>query len=425
MNATNVKRMVPLIAAGLILFSTTSARAAAGDLDPGFGGDGKVTTNFTSGSDQAFGVAIQDDGKVVAVGSANGFASNSMFALARYEVDGTLDTTFGGGDGKVVTNFTSAFDQAVVVLFQSDGKIVAAGYAAGRFAVARYNDDGSLDTGFGGGDGKVMTNFTSGDDFGWTAALQTDGKIVVAGGAGGAGERFALARYETDGTLDTTFGGGDGKVVTNFTSGYDYVDDIEIQDDGMIVAAGAADYFRSRGKVALARYDTVGTLDPLFSGDGKLMTNLTSGFDGAFAVALQDDGKIVTAGQGGSFLAVARYESTGGLDLTFGGGDGKALVNFTSGVDYADEVAVQDDGKIVAAGAANYFGPNAKFAVLRLNSDGTSDSGFSGDGKVTTDFTTGRDGAWSMAIQEDGSIVASGYAGWQRAKFALVRYLVA
>lgn len=424
MKEANGKRVIPLIAAGLILFSATSARAAAGDLDPGFGGDGKVTTNFTSGSDQALGIAIQGDGKIVAAGSANGFATNSMFALARYQVDGTLDATFGGGDGKVVTNFTRAFDQAVIALIQDDGHIIAAGYAAGRFAVARYNDDGSLDAGFGGGDGKVMTNFTSGDDFGWTAALQADGKIVVAGGAGGVGGRFALARYETDGTLDTTFGGGDGKVVTDFTRGYDYVDDIEIQDDGMMVAAGAADYFRSQGKVALARYDAAGILDPAFSANGKLTTNLTSGWDGAFAVALQNDGKIVVAGQGAGFLAVARYQPTGGLDLTFGGGDGKAFTNFTSGVDYADEVAIQDDGKIVAAGAANYYGPNAKFAVFRLNADGTSDPSFSGDGKVTTDFTTGRDGAWSMAIQEDGSIVASGYAGWRRASFALVRYLV-
>jgi uncharacterized delta-60 repeat protein len=168
-----------------------------GGLDTTFGGDGKVTTNFTTGNDFAWDMALQDDGKIVLAGSARG--AGGRFALARYNVDGGLDATFGG-DGKVITNFNTGSDVATSVAVQDDGRIVAAGWSGParsnnyRFAVARYDSDGGLDTTFGG-DGKVTTNFTTGNDFAWDMALQDDGKIVVVGRAGGAGGRFAVARY--------------------------------------------------------------------------------------------------------------------------------------------------------------------------------------------------------------------------------------
>ncbi len=237
----------------LVLLATLSAPAfaAAGDLDTTFSGDGKLTTNFTTGDDVAFGVAIQSDGKIVAAGRAPG--SGGRFALARYNTDGTRDATFSG-DGKLTTNFTTGDDGATGVAIQSDGKIVAGGWAAGsggRFALVRYNTDGTRDATFSG-DGKLTTNFTSRDDFANGLAIQSDGKIVLAGVANCCSNAaFALVRYNTDGTRDATFS-GDGKLTTNFTTGIDVAFGVAIQADGKIVAAGRAP--GSGGRFALARY---------------------------------------------------------------------------------------------------------------------------------------------------------------------------
>ena len=405
----------------MLLLAPSTASAQAGTLDTTFGGDGKVTTNLTSGRDHAVGLIIQADGKLVAAGRAGG--RGGRFALVRYLADGTLDDTFGG-DGKVFTNFTARFDGAFDLELQADGRLVAAGMAGGfnRFALARYNSDGTLDTSFGG-DGKVTTNFTAGGDFAFGVAIQTDGKIVAVGRAGGSGGRVAVARYNNNGTLDTSFS-GDGRATTNFTAGEDTVDHVAIQSDGRIVVAGTAGYFGNNARFALVRYDTDGTRDATFSGDGKLTTNLTSGFDGAFAVAIQPlDQKIVATGQAGLTLAVLRYDPDGTLDSTFSG-DGRVRTNFTRGLDYADDVALAADGKIIVAGAANFFGANPKFALARYNGDGTRDATFGGgDGKVTTDFTSVWDGAYDVEIQAtDGTIVAAGGARNGR-KFALARYL--
>jgi uncharacterized delta-60 repeat protein len=175
-----------------------------------------------------------------------------MFALARYNTDGTLDTSFGT-DGKVTTNFTPGADGANSAAVQTNGKIVAAGLAGDadtKFALARYNVDGTLDTSFSS-DGKVRTNFTGDFDTANDLAIQADGKVVAAGFAGGANTTFALARYETDGTLDTSFG-GDGRVTTNFTADFDAAFALALQADGKIVAAGFAEGANPR--FALARY---------------------------------------------------------------------------------------------------------------------------------------------------------------------------
>jgi uncharacterized delta-60 repeat protein len=406
------------------------AFAAGGDLDATFDGDGTVTTNFTNGRDFAAGAAIQTDGKIVVAGRAgtNG-SSGGRFALARYNDDGTLDATFSG-DGLVATDFTAVKnDEADEVAIQGDGKIVAAGVAgnccigpdgAGRFALARYNADGTLDTTFSG-DGKRTTKLTTGNDYGAGLAIQGDGKIIAAGRAGGYGGRFALVRYNTDGTLDTTFS-GDGKLMTNLTTGNDFVMKLAIQANGKIVAAG-----RAGGRFGLARYNANGTLDSTFSADGKLTTDFTGGFDMAVGLALQSDGKIVAGGEAGdgsagSRFALARYGPTGGLDTTFGGGDGKVITDFFAGEDdFAAEVAIQTDGKIVAIGFAS-----GTFAVVRYSTDGTLDSTFSGDGKVFTEITP--EGSYGLGgtIQGDGKIVAVGLvfdASGDGGKFGVVRYL--
>jgi uncharacterized delta-60 repeat protein len=402
-----------------LLALPSAASAQAGTLDASFGGDGKVTTNLTSRYDYALGVKVQADGKLVVAGPASG--RGGRFALVRYADDGTLDDTFGG-DGVVFTNFTSGFDGAFDLGMQPDSKLVAVGEAAGRFALARYDSDGTLDTSFGG-NGKVTTNFSAGDDFAFGVAIQADGKIVAVGRAGGRGGRFAAARYNDDGSLDTGFG-GDGKVTTNFTTGYDIADAVALQADGKVVVAGTAGYTSRNARIALVRYAADGTLDATFSGDGKLTTDLTPRFDGSFAVAIQTaDQKIVAAGQARLDLALLRYDPDGTLDDTFSG-NGVARTNFTDGLDYADDVALAADGKIVAAGTANYFGRNARFALARYDADGTLDTAFGGDGRIVTNFTRSFDGAFDVEIQPaDGKIVAAGAAGSGGAKFAVARYL--
>ncbi|MFL5798198.1 MAG: delta-60 repeat domain-containing protein [Actinomycetota bacterium] len=394
-------------------------KASPGELDVSFSGDGKVTTQFASESaDEAHAVAVQPDGKIVAAGESTG-----DFALARYTTAGTLDPSFGDG-GRVQTVFDLGSDDVVSALaIQADGKIVAVGVSNNRFALARYDTDGALDTTFNG-DGKVITQFTSGSaDLAFAVAVQADGKIVAAGVSN---DKFALARYKTNGALDTAFN-GDGKVITHFTAGSaDQAQSVAIQADGKIVAAGES--FPSSSATAdfaLARYTPGGGLDTTFSGDGKLTTCFAAGSDdSADAVAVQADGRIVAAGFSGQRFGLSRYTPAGRLDATWGG-DGKVTTRFSDrSTDSADAVAIQENGKIVAAGDSSLT--NDHFALARYRTDGGLDSTFGGDGTVTTHFTTRSDDvAFAMAIQADGNVVAAGRCelSYYYSRFALARYV--
>jgi uncharacterized delta-60 repeat protein len=420
-----------LIALILLAVLPSPALAQAGSLDATFSGDGKTTVDFTAKNDSAWTAAIQADGKIVVGGEAAG--SRFRFALARFNTDGTLDTTFGG-DGRVTTDFTPWYDAVWGLAIQADGKIVAGGDAGlgsgnSRFAVARYNSDGSLDTSFSG-DGKATAHLTTKDDPGSGLALQEDGKIVLAGGASANGRnpRLAVARFDVDGSLDATFS-GDGKVAVDLTAGSaaDFANAVVVQEDGNIVAGGIA---AVNARFALVRFMANGTLDTTFSGDGKVMTDFSPVSDVVLGLALQADGRIVAAGNAGGGgsdprFALARYNTNGTLDTTFSG-DGKVTTQFTRAWDSAHGAAMQLDGKIVAVGGAAGLG--FRFALARYNTDGSLDPTFSGDGKVITNFTLREDFARGVAIQDDESIVVSGYSGWSRggnAKFALARYLAA
>jgi uncharacterized delta-60 repeat protein len=409
--------------ASILLIAVPAAVAQApGELDLDFSPpDGKLMTNFTSAFDSASEVLVQSDSKIVAVGMVGG--AGGRFGVTRYDDTGKLDTGFSG-DGKANTNFTTGLDAAFAAEFNADGNIVAAGRAGGRggrFALVRWTPSGALDPTFGGGDGKVVTNFTAGDDFAYGIAIQADGKIVAVGRAGGSGGVMALARYESDGDLDTTFGNL-GRVTTNFTKGDDRADEVAIDTNGDIIVAGSANYFGLDGRFALARYDFEGAPITAFSGDGRLTTNFTPSFDGAFAVTIQADHSIVAAGQAGSDLGMARYSSTGVLDTGGFGTNGKVTTSFSRGTDYADDVAIDYAGRILVAGAANFFGPNSRFALARYETAGVLDPNFSGDGKTVTDFTTGYDGAYSLAFTPDNRIVLGGYAGGSGGRFAVARY---
>ena len=297
MSVTFRKYLLTLVVFFLCIFNSQSlAWAADGDLDTSFDTDGKVSTPILSGADEANSVVLQSDGKIVAAGSSyNG--SNYDFAVVRYNTDGSLDTTFGTG-GKVTTSIGSDSDVANSVVLQSDGKIVAAGYSHNGsnfdFAIVRYNTNGSLDTTFDA-DGKQTTSIGSGTDGANSAVLQSDGKIVAAGYShNGTNTDFAVVRYNTDGSLDTTFD-TDGKQTTAIGSGAEVANSVVLQGDGKIVAAGYS-HNGTNTDFAVVRYNTDGSLDTTFDTDGKQTTSIGSGTEVARSVVLQSDGKIVAAG---------------------------------------------------------------------------------------------------------------------------------
>ena len=266
----------------------------AGDLDPTFGTGGKVPTDFSSRD-----VVVQPDGKIIVVGSSLvpdfvNSITKSDFTIVRYNANGSLDTSFGT-NGKVVTDFNGRNDSAYSVILQSDGKITVAGVADAavgnitHVALARYNANGSLDTSFGT-NGKVVT----GSSDGATSIIQQgDSKIVVAGFTSTTtGGDFALIRYNINGNLDTSFG-INGKVATGFSGLDDIGYGVMLQSDGKIVVAGKAYNTTSGYDFALARYNSDGSLDTSFGTDGKVTT---SGSGANYSVVQQSDGKIIGIG---------------------------------------------------------------------------------------------------------------------------------
>ncbi len=404
-----------------------SASHAVSELEPldaGFATDGKVTTDFSSGDDRANAVAALSDGKIVAAGRAHN-GSDYDFALARYNADGTLDTSFGG-DGKATTHFGSGDDRANAVAALSDGKIVAAGRAHNGsdydFALARYNADGTLDTSFGG-DGKATTHFGSGDDRANALAVQPDGKIVVAGTAhNGTDTDFALARYNANGSLDVTFGTG-GKVTVDIDGIDEVANAVALHYLGRIVAAGSVG--GNTPNIALVCLDADGNLLDSFGDGGKVVTDV-GGSALATAVTTAPGGTILVAGRGrtgstGVDFLLLRYTHFGAPDTTFGDGGWVATPIGSGNVsEGAAAVAVRPDGKILAAGYARVGGAD-DFALARYDEHGRPDPLFGAGGKLTTAIGSGEDQAQAMALLPDGKIILVGYSSDD---FAVARYHV-
>jgi uncharacterized delta-60 repeat protein len=375
--------------------------------------------------DWAYALAIQKDGKLVAVG-----LTRAGLALARYTTKGDLDRTFANG-GKVVA---AGVGSGSAVTVDSDGKILAASWAfAGgnrtTGTLARYVARGTLDSRFGRG-GKIATGFGVN-----AMAIQKDGRIIACGG-GPIGSRFAaLARYTPRGALDSSFGRG-GKIQPSFCSA------VALQADSKVVVAGTNVAHGSRG-FGLARYNRDGTLDLSFGNGGKVVIGFGAALSPELsAVAIQPDGKIVAAGEAGfSDFALARFTSAGQLDPTFGDG-GKVLTDFTPASncdgctkteDSANALAIQRDGKIVAVGSSDLHGrcddkghSCDNFALARYDADSSLDPSFGSRGKVVTAFVRrpshepSSSRGEAVAIQKDGKLVVAGLgAGYD---FGLARY---
>lgn len=409
---------------GLAGFSS-AARAAAGALDTTFNATGIVTTTIIF-NDTAEAVALQPDGKIVAAG--NSWTANSgttAFALTRYNANGSLDATFNT-TGKVVTavGFSSG---AHSVATQPDGKIVAAGwsytYPRTVFALIRYNANGSLDTTFNT-TGKVTTVIGSGNSSSnaYSVAIQPDGKIVVAGDSHSSTQTvFSIARYNSNGTLDTTF--NSSGIVTIAIRSDNRARSLTLQPDGKIVVAGAFNT-GTQYVFALTRYNSNGSLDTTFNTTGIVSTAIGYN-DEAYSVVMQSDGKIVTVGYSHNgtqnVFALTRHNANGSLDTTF---NATGIVTTLIGTsDGANSVSIQPDGKIVAAGASSQGSQNI-FALTRYNADGSLDPTFNTTGVVIT-LIRSFNGANSVALQPDGKIVVVGASKnpSEQFAFALMRYL--
>lgn len=401
-------------------FSTArTASAAPGDLDPGFDGDGKVTTNLGPSYSQEYvhKLLLQPDGKIVAVGYI-GDPVNPNFALTRYHAGGSLDATFGNG-GIVISDFTGRKDVAYDAALQPDGKIVVVGDSRASqsplsdFIVARYNSNGTLDTSFGSG-GHVITEL-GGLDRARALVLQPDGKIVVGGGAGNTtqphpGGNFALVRYHTNGDIDTSFG-SNGIINTNL-GGNDLVNGLALQPDGKLIAAGHSAFENESERAALARYTAGGELDPSFSNGGE--GSAVAQFFGFKNIILTPDNKILLS----SGFTVLRLTNNGvgdgNIDYSFGT-NGVASNSFPGAfAQGAGNIVLHTDGKIYAGG---YFGTGINtqdefdFALVRFNGDGSTDTTFgNGNGRASADFNGFADLGHTMLVQPDGLIVIAGSA---------------
>jgi uncharacterized delta-60 repeat protein len=422
MNRNFIRTFSSLIL-GLTIISagTSSVQAADGSLDPTFGNGGIVTTDFGDTVDFGNSATLQPDGKIVMAGYAG---PELHFTVARYNADGTLDDTFDG-DGWVQANIGNPYKGGIAdVLLQPDGKILVGGQSFNGsnhdFALLRYNSDGSPDASFDV-DGQVTTDFAGDEDYCYAIALQPDGKLLAAGRSLKAGNfDFALARYNSDGSPDTSFGTG-GKMITDFAASDDWGMDVALQPDGKIVLIGT-----SNEDFAVARYNPNGTPDATFGTAGKVTTDF-GGSEGSSAVVIQADGRIVVAGTAHRLtadIALTRYNPDGSLDNTFGV-NGKVTTDLAENNDFGAAIALQPDGKVLVAGQTGQGNtmPEIAFALARYNSDGSLDTTLNSMGWLSTSIGGIQDQATDMVLQPDGKAVVVGVsANGANVDFALVRY---
>ena len=401
--------------------------AADGVSDNSFDSDGIKAIDFSGGPNGDFGgaVVVQPDGKILMGGSTSG---HFEFALARMNPDGTLDTSFSS-DGLQTNNLVSSTDEIVALALQPDGKIVAGGIAVvgGNlgYIVARYLSNGTLDTTFNG-TGFTTINPTSGTDYAEDLILQPDGKILIVGNAANSSTDIAVARLNADGTPDTTFD-GDGLLITVVSpSQNDAGYGIALQADGKIVVSGMTRV--TTPDVLVLRYNSDGSLDTTFDGDGKATTDINGLSDHGYDVLVQQNGKIVvsasagTASSGNDFT-VLRYNTDGSLDTSFSG-DGILPITIGSNADVPYSSVLQTDNKIVIAGTSFDSGTN-NMAVVRVTADGLLDSTFGTGGIFTRDYLGQNEEALDIALQPDGRVVYAGYTYDSSRQFFIVGRLLA
>jgi uncharacterized delta-60 repeat protein len=465
-------KSVMAMAAGVVVSSalmgcgggSTAAVNLAGNLDASYGRasdgtpDGMVNISLGNGNDTTAATALQADGKLLVVGTStstiSGTTSKNM-VVERFNTDGTLDATFGAGnsdgspDGVVSISLGDGDDEGVGIVVQTDGKIVVVGTstsisgdASSNMVIVRLLSSGAFDNSFGTAndgspDGVVNLSLGNGNDVANAVTLQADGKIVVVGTNTDSGSsNVAIARLNTDGSLDTGFGAGtgdgtpDGAVSVSLGAGNDVGSAVAMQADGKIVVAGTSTSVGvSSSNIVLLRLTANGTLDSSFgtsndgTPDGVVNLSLGDGNDVANALKIQPDGKLVVVGTtvnaGSSNMAVARLNTDGSLDTTFGTSndgtpDGVVSLSLGSGDDVARALAIQADGKMVIAGTTSSTGSTSNAVVVRLNADGSLDASFgqsddgTPNGVVNLSVGDGNDFGKTVILQADGKILLAG-----------------
>lgn len=367
---------------------------------------------------------------------ANRFLPTVCIALALSihspAAPGDVDTTFGTAG--VVTVPLSGASQLFDVVSQPDGKLVGVGYTTTPsntdVLVMRLTANGGFDSSFGSL-GIVTTPVGSGNDFGLAVAIDSFGRIVVAGEMLGLSNfDFGVVRYLSDGSLDDSFGTG-GKVIIPVGQANDIPFSVAVQPDGKIVMVGRSYIGATHSSdwdISLVRLMPDGTLDSSFGDGGKVFTRVGPYYDEANRIAVLPNGKIVVSGYSytsatDSYILAARYTSSGKLDQSFGVG-GVARANVGSNEDRSAGLAVQADGKLVVGGFCYNSTSNWDFALVRFTQGGSLDGNFGIGGIATTAVGMAGDYCFGVAVQPDGRIVATGSADNASAiaDIALVRY---
>lgn len=374
----------------------------SGTIDTTFGTDGAVTTAVHSNYNVAETTTVQLDGKILVAGNA-GTPSTYHMAVARYNEDGTLDSSFGN-EGTLRFNIGSLKSFVMDVVQQPDGKILLGGRTwndvSGDFALVRLNEDGSFDSTFG--DNGVSRLSTPESEASEAIALLDDGKILMVGYRD---DNFAIAKFNADGSLDTTFGDEGWKVVP-FDGVTSYASDVAIQDDGKIVVSGFALNGVNRFQVAVARLNTDGVIDNSFGIDGRVIFNVGEWNDFSEAVAIQSDGKILVGGhkwiansQQKHDLFVARLNTDGSFDTSYGT-NGVATARLVDGANYSNGMVLQADDKPILAGYTIQQ-TTYNMAMVRFTTDGLLDTTFNDNGMVSFDLNDREDYGNAIALQAD------------------------
>jgi uncharacterized delta-60 repeat protein len=409
--------MQKLLFSAAFLFSFTAVFSQSGSLDSTFSDDGIVITDIGGNApDLLFDLTIQPDQKILAGGTSSG-----DFAVVRYLSDGTPDPDFGNnGIMKVDFGQTSVFFHGIAL--QHDGRILLAGQGTfnnlSDFVLARLNTDGSLDTTFGVG-GRVITDLGSGYEYANDVAIQADGKIIAAGKFASGDVTtadFAMVRYEPNGEIDTDFG-INGIAITSVRD-EDEAQDIIIMPDGRIVLGGFA-AVTAKGDYAMVRYLDDGTEDKSFGSGGKVVTDLkgTDNSDYGTCMLLDKDGKILLGG-------TANYNSFSGDtgpgvvrydsegNLDPGFGTGGIDILYFGGVSQMETIAQQPDGKYLLAGKTDGVGFVNQWLLARIQNNGELDTIFGNHGIVVTNMVGNlNEEAFAMALQRDSRIVLGGVPG--------------
>ena len=347
-----------------------------GTLDTTFRSSGKVIQPISSHHDWGYSLAIQPDGKILLGGHCHN-GSNFDFCIARFNSDGisdgTLDTSFNSS-GKVIQPIGSSHDYGQSLAIQRDGKILLGGRCLiimgfNEFCIARFNSNGTLDTTFGSPNGYIIQSIYPSEDWGYSLAIQPDGKILLGGSCINPNNanrwEFCIARFNSDGisdgTLDTSFGNS-GRVRQAIGSGDDWGQSLVIQPDGKILLGGYC-HNGSNFDFCIARFNPNGTLDTTFGTGGKVIQPISSADDKGYSLAIQPDEKILLGGTCDGDFCIARFNPNGTLDTTFGNG-GKVIQPIGSSSDFGNSLAIQSDGKILLGGYC--FNGNYDFCIARF-----------------------------------------------------------